>query len=374
MLALFVLKICNKNGKVIMKNNGFKILSLENDYFEYSDLFNKIKKKNIFFHPSYLKSVQYAEKYPVKIMVFVENEKIMMIPYVFRRINDLPLFNKLKYELLDIISPYEYSYIFSNITKEAEYNSLLNKLFKSVENYCKNNNIVTEFIRFDPFLSKVNYTNTNYFIRKSCDNVYIDLRKESKEIIKSFHRSVKKNINRAVASNLKFIQADKKDENIDSFINLYRNSMQRLKADDYYYFSDEYFRRLIKDCESVSLFFVQDENNPPFAASILLHYGDVAHHHLTGYNKESKCFRPNDYMIYSLIHWAKNSGLKLLHLGGGSESICKFKSKFSNTKIPYYIGYKVHNLRMYQVLCNIWRKKNKNYKNSEYFPLYRSKN
>lgn len=353
------------------KGRFLKVLSLEDDFLEYSSLFAEMEEKSIYFLPSYLRSVQYAERYPVEIMVFVEHDKIAMIPYVRRRINDLPLFGELIDELWDIITPHEYSGAISNVTDTTEHNYLIQQLFRHVENYCEKENIVSEFVRFDPFLTDIECIEAHYRCRKASDNIYVDLRKDSTEIYNNCHRSTRKNINRALTSGLAFRQSDGIDEDIDLFVKMYWTSMQRLKANDYFYFSVDYFRALIKDCEGSSLFFVHDKSNQPIAASILLHYGNIGHHHLTGYIVEATSLRPNDYMIYSLIHWGKSNNLQYLHLGGGSETICNFKAKFSNERIPYYVGHRVHNQEAYQLLCDIWRKENKFSQHSDYFPLYR---
>ena len=357
--------------KAFNKHNGLMVISLDSDFKEYGRLFSSIQEKNVYLLPSYLKSAQCAEGYSVRVMIFIENDKIAMIPYIKRRINDLPLFKELKYECWDIISPHEYSYAISNITDTDERNSLFTKLFSTVAGYCKESNIISEFVRFDPFLSDINCIKPHYNIRKSCDNVYIDLRKNSNEIWKAFHSSAKKNIKRAEASNLSFLQAENNEENINIFINLYQASMERLRADKYFYFSDEYFRTLIGNCEGASLFFVRDKNNRVVAASIVLHYGRIAYHHLTGYTIESIPLRPNDYLIYSLINWGKDNNLHYLHLGGGAESICNFKAKFSDKRIPFYVGCKVHDQKMYLLLCDIWRRKTGFLQSSDFFPLYR---
>ena len=348
-----------------------KVLILEDDFIEYSRLFSEMKEKSIYFLPSYLRSVQHAEKYPLEIMVFVEHGKIAMIPYIKRRINDLPLFRELRDELWDIITPHEYSGAISNVTDAPERNHIIQQLFRHVQNYCGKENIVSEFVRFDPFLTDTRCMELHYALRKACDNVYIDLRKESIEIYHNFHPSVRKNVNRALTAGLTFSQSEKTDEDVDLFVELYWASMQRLGADDYFYFSVDYFRALIKDCEGASLFVVRDESNQPIAASILLHYGNIGHHHLTGYAADSTPLRPNDYMIYSLINWGKSNNLQCLHLGGGAQSISDFKAKFSNERIPYYVGYKIHNQEAYQLLCDIWRKENNFSQHSDYFPLYR---
>jgi len=349
----------------------FKILSLQDDFLEYSRLFSEMKEKSVYFLPSYLRSVQHAEKHPLIIMVFVDDDRIALIPYVKRRINDLSSFRGLKHELWDIITPHEYSCAISNVTDRAERNCVIQQLFRHVENYCKKENIVSEFVRFDPFLTDIKCIESYYTCRKACDNIYIDLRIDNTEIYNPFHRSVRKNLKRALTSGLTFRQCDKTDESVDLFIKLYWTLMKRLRTNDYFYFSIDYFRALIKDCEGSSLFFVRDKNNRPIAASILLHYGNIGHHHLTGYVAEATALRPNDYMIYSLINWGKSNNLHYLHLGGGVQSICNFKAKFSNERIPYYVGYKVHNQEAYQLLCDILGKDNNFSQHSDYFPLYR---
>ncbi len=81
--------------------------------------------------------------------------------------------------------------------------------------------------------------------------------------------------------------------------------------------------------------------------------------------------RPNDFMIYQLSMWAKEREIKCLHLGGGSESIRNFKMKFSSERIPYHVGYKIHNVEYYERLCEAWSVHNGAHEKTDYFPLYR---
>lgn len=357
--------------RVFDKEVDFRVLSIENHFSEYSNLFSMAQNKNVYMLPSYLKCAPIAEKYPAMIMVYTESNKIAMMPYIKRRINDLPLFKGLSQECWDIISPYEYAAVITNSPDIATHHHICRKLFEAIARYCEEENIICEFVRFDPFFTDLNCLGAHYHLNKSCDNIYIDLTKAHDELWAAFHSSAKKNIKHAEIERLHFIEAEKSRENIDIFIYLYSASMQRLGAKEYYYFSKSYFNALLQECEGAPLFIISDAADRPIAASILLHYGGIGHHHLTGYEAEAKHIRPNDYMIYSLIQWGKKHQLRSLHLGGGSDPICNFKSKFSNTSIPYYIGYRVHNQEMYQFLCDCWRKDHSFSQPSEFFPLYR---
>ena len=51
--------------------------------------------------------------------------------------------------------------------------------------------------------------------------------------------------------------------------------------------------------------------------------------------------RPMDYLVHSMIMWAKENGYEVMHLGGGEESLKKFKGGFSGSRINYYIAYQI---------------------------------
>lgn len=349
----------------------FNLFSLENNFSAYVRLFEAAKKKSVYHLPSYLNAAQIGEKYPIEIMVVNNQNEFAMLPFVKKKINDLHLFKDLSKKYCDVTSPYEYASPLSSSSDPKVINSLFLQLFVLMDCYCNDENIISEFIRFDPFTSDITLLSSHYKIKKSCDNIYIDLTKNIDELWKGFHGSAKKNIKRAMDSALFFFKAEKNKVNVNLFIDLYNSSMKRLNSRDFYYFSDRYFKKLILECEGTSLFFVRDKKGSTIAASIVIYYGETAHHHLTGYDSSATDLRQNDFMIYSLIIWGKASGLKHLHLGGGSESICRFKGKFSTTRIPYYVGTKVHNKATYNDLCNLWREKNNFHESSEYFPIYR---
>ncbi len=352
-------------------NNGISILSLDQDLDAYITIIDKIKRKSVYFLPSYLKTVQIVEGYSVNVICLYNKDKIAMLPFVKRRVNDLPLFNGLKKEIWDIVSPYEYSCVVTNVEEKSERYALIKELHIFLNDYCEREQVVSGFARFDPFLTDISAFTLFYNTRKNCDNVYIDLCKSSKEIERDFHSSVKKNIKRALNNGLVFSEEDKNRENIDLFIKMYMTNMKRLNAEKYFYFSAEYFKILIGQCEGSVLFFVRDKCDKLLAASILLYDTEVAYHHLTGYDLDARLQRPNDFMIFNLINWTQNKGLSSFHLGGGSKSIHDFKSKFSGTNIPYYVGTKIYNPKLYQELCDLWQRRNSPCKSNNYFPLYR---
>ncbi|MCE1225275.1 MAG: GNAT family N-acetyltransferase [Geobacteraceae bacterium] len=353
-------------------SHTFRVLSIGRDDAEYERLFAEtVKGQSVFNSPDYLKAALIGEGYPVCVMVYSEQGRFAMCTYVVRRINDLTCFHDLNMEVRDIISPYEYSSILSNASDEMDYDRLTERLFDSVAEYCRGNNIVSEFVRFDPFLSEAGKFSGSYNVKKSCDNIYIDLAKPEGEIFGELHSSVRKNLNTAWTAGLSFSQVEADSGNIDRFTGLYHETMQRRSAKSYFYFSSTYFHALLTGCEDASLFFVSDSEKQPVSASILLHRHGGAYHHLTGYAASCQHARPNDLMVCSLSKWCKEQSFSYLHLGGGAASICDFKGKFSRSRVPYYVGRRIHNLDFYRQLCKIRQDKDGIDPDSEFFPLYR---
>ncbi|MEW6235203.1 MAG: GNAT family N-acetyltransferase [Candidatus Omnitrophota bacterium] len=352
-------------------NPSFKIFDLTEDCAEYDRLAAGIANKSAFFLPSYLKCAQLADRCPIKIMALFKGDRYAMIPYAMRQIRDIPLFREIPQPYRDITAPHEFYCVVSNADSSAEHNDLASELFASIEHYCRDRRIVSEFVRFDPFLTDAETVQRTHLCRKVGDNIYVDLKKDIQQIYDAFDYSVKKNLRRAQSSRLSFRRAEKCAENSEIFRLLYWASMDRLKANPYFYFSHDYFDRLIMECEGSSLFIVSDSHQRPIAASIVLHHDNVCYHHLTGSDQEAASLRPNDFMIYSLILWGISNHYEILHLGGGAESICRFKSKFSKDKIPYYVGARIHDQKSYETLCEIAKKSGISLTNSTYFPLYR---
>ncbi|KPK02226.1 MAG: hypothetical protein AMK71_03005 [Nitrospira bacterium SG8_35_4] len=347
-----------------------QILHLEDDFALYERIASQLKVKSVYFTPSYLLSIQKAEGYPIKVVIVRDEESLALIPYVWRKINDLPFCKDISEEMFDIITPHEYSGFITNEDNPEKRIKLCSVLFAAVDDLCSNKRVVTEFARFDPFITEISLIENHYEIRYVGHNVYIYLKQTDEKIWNSFEHSAQKNIKTAERCGLQFHEADHEKE-IDIFIRFYRDSMQRLGAQKYFYFNREYFIALLKSCKGARLFMVSDASGVPVAASILLYHGDTAHHHLTGYDPAALSMRPNDFMIYQLAMWAKGQGITYLHLGGGAESIRNFKKKFSPLRTPYHIGYKVHNIKYYEMLCQAWREQSRNSAKTDYFPLYR---
>ena len=83
--------------------------------------------------------------------------------------------------------------------------------------------------------------------------------------------------------------------------------------------------------------------------------------------------RPNDFLKYEIIKWAKDKGLKNFVLGGGygaDDGIFQYKLCLAPQGLyEFYIGRKIFDRDIYNRLVDIRAGENLN---ERYFPLYRS--
>ena len=261
----------------------------------------------------------------------------------------------------DLESAYGYGGFLTNSSNEV----FLSKAFKCYAQRCKEENIISEFVRFHPFndfpLEHKKYLDFNIYDR---DVVVISL---TDDILSSYTSKVRNTIKRASEK-----VTISKSINIDKFIELYNITMKKNNASDFYFFNKELFENLYA-LNEVELYEVIFENQI-IAMAFFMEGSDLLHYHLSANNETSYKLNANYALLYALSKIAKERGKKYFILGGGStplddDPLFKFKKKFSKETKPFYISGKIYNQEIYDKYLNIWEEQSK--KNVRYFLKYR---
>jgi hypothetical protein len=118
------------------------------------------------------------------------------------------------------------------------------------------------------------------------------------------------------------------------FMRVYRSTMSRLGAGDFYYFSDDYFAEL--KCalgDALHLCCVIAPDGPVAAGGLVTAVGKIMQYHLSGTNPEYHRLAPTKLMLDFARRWGKQHGCSVFHLGGGAGaqdgSLFRFKAGFS---------------------------------------------
>jgi lipid II:glycine glycyltransferase (peptidoglycan interpeptide bridge formation enzyme) len=240
-------------------------------------------------------------------------------------------------------------------------------------NYCKNNNIISEFVRFHPLLENVKYAPQSVDIRQYNQTVIIDLKNDEAEIYGKMNPKCRNKIRKAKKNNVK-IEIDSNFNHIDVFIRNYHDTMKRLDAYDYYFFDYSWFYEMINLLRNKVYLFHAYLDNHIIASVLFIEEKPFIHYFLTGALYEKRHLAATNLLLYEVAIWAKKRGLEYFHLGGGclpDDSLFRFKESFSPYLRDFYIGGTVHHPEYYEYLCQIRFGNSKPNENINYFPLYR---
>lgn len=323
---------------------------------------------DVFYLNEYVTAFMNEEKKNgVPILLLYENDNDRAINVVFRRdvADDERFINKIpKESYYDLISPYGYGGFWGKV---GDYNTL-NEAYNK---YCRAKGYICEFVRFELFGDyRAHYDGE---VESRTHNVVRSLDMSIDEIWMDFKQKVRKNVKKANSNNLEII-IENTDEHLQEFLNIYYSTMERSNAESEYYFSRAFFETLNQMTGNIVYFHVVFEGKV-ISTELVIYGADNCYSYLGGTNRDYFDLRPNDFLKYEIIKWAKEKGLKNFILGGGygtDDGIFQYKTCLApHGIVDFYIGRKIFDATTYQKLVDI-RSKEMDSLNDRFFPAYRA--
>lgn len=274
---------------------------------------------------------------------------------------------------LDATSPYGYFGPQYNIEPSG---AEIHLFWSSLMEWYSDNNIVSEFVRFS-----LNGNESGYpgHIVTSMLNVKGEI-KDVETLWLNFDRKVRKNVNRALRENLSFkiYTGSVPDRIIDHYYSIYIATMNRTSAAKNFFYSKKNFTDLFRSAETKSAVAMVYHEGVPISAELVLCSDVCFYSFLGGTDNEYFDKRPNDFLKFELIKWARTVGFKYFILGGGygkEDGIYKYKkSFFPDGTTEYFTGRKIICKKKYLELCkiaNVRSVEDKNWEECSYFPSYK---
>ena len=325
--------------------------------------------QDIYFDPNYGKLYEKAENGKAVVWKYDGKEGKVSHQFIVREI-PIKAENETWY---DIVSPYGYGGpLICNVLEGYTRNELISAFEKAFGEYCFENKIVSEFVRFHPIIKNADAFVDMYTAKCIRHTLGTNLEAYDDPIASEFSKSCRKNIRRAINKGISWRITEKPD-NIDSFKEIYFSTMDRNNASDYYYFDDEYFSNCLKYFKDNIIYVEAIFEEKTIAAGFYFVYNETIHIHLSGTLSEYLYLSPAYILRYAVTLWGKENGYKIVHHGGGTSnsednSLFLFKKQFAqNTEFEFCVGKKIWNKSMYEKLCEI----NGNNVQSDFFPAYR---
>lgn len=298
---------------------------------------------------------------------YTDNNKTFINKAIKRRISRIG-----GIEVNDEFYDLETAYGYGGYYTDTDDRTFIGKAIRKYEEKCEEENIIAEFIRFNPFNSfPLLYSDILDFNLYDRDTVVINLSHEHEKIKANYSSSLKRNINKAKRHGLEYKQLEINEENILKFYTLYKATMKRKNALDFYFFDLSYFKTLLT-IRSVQLHCII-LNDIIVNMVITFNSGSLIYYHLGATDSEYYHLNPNPLLFDSLIKKHETSN-QYLYLGGGttseeSDHLLKFKKKFSEETKPFYIAGKIFNNEIYSRYVKIWEQQGD--REAKYFLKYR---
>jgi len=338
---------------------SFKVITLrEKD--KWLSYLNKlpISQQDIYYTPHYYELYQSNGYGKAACFVFMKDNDIAIYPYLINSINDSGY--DLDDNYYDIQGAYGYNGIISsNYTKSFRKN-----FYKSFDTYCKENNIIAEFIRYNPIIE--NHVFADSFVDLSINRktVVLNINQPYNDIWSLEYSSNNRNMIRK-AKNTIFCKYDYGKDEIESFFKMYNYTMKRIGAENFYFFKKNFFNQM-KNCLHDNFYLItayEKKINDPIAGLLLLQHQDKAHYFLSARSLECKNNSVNNYLLDYAIRLAKDINCNIFHLGGGNsldenDTLLKFKKNISKQTCNFYISKKIYNPKIYNKVSSIWEKNN----------------
>lgn len=273
----------------------------------------------------------------------------------------------------DITTPYGYGGpMIRDCHKVGDKKELLNDYYHQFRDYCDQNRIISEFIRFHPINQNHDDFKEIYRVLYDRKTIGTNLKISSDPIASEFKKNCRRKIKKALELGARY-EVIKSPSDLSRFKELYYLTMKRNMADSYYYFDGDYFEWILKKLNKELLIVNILVDDLVIASELYFVAGKLIHSHLVGSLLEYFDFSPGCLLEYAVALWGIEHDYDYIHHGGGrtaqeDDSLLSFKKNFGiNTEFSFYRGEKIWNQEIYEALCLRQRVDPK----SDFFPAYR---
>lgn len=272
----------------------------------------------------------------------------------------------------DLITPYGYGGPILEAEDAGDKKELCHLFFHAFRQYCQEENIVSEFIRFHPVLKNAADFKEWYDVGFMRNTIQTRLDETADPLMSEYSPSVRRYIRQALEQGVEY-KVTVNPHDLERFKDLYFQTMNRNKAGEYYYFDDEYFEQCLRLFGRQLVVVEVMWKGTVIAMSLNFASNGVLHVHLTGSLESYHHLHAPIVLQYALLRWGMDNEIKQIHHGGGrtnepDDKLYLYKKKYGRgQELEFHVGKQVWNPEIYDLLC----KKAGMEEDHSFFPAYR---
>ena len=290
------------------------------------------------------------------LAVYGDEDRYLAWPFLLCRLDD-PMSPGNDYDLFDVTSVYGYPGPVAKNCKPGE--GFAVEALTAILQEWRKMGAISEFTRFNPLLENQQWTEGAFGspeVRQIGDTISIDLSEPAEHVFKGYRRYIRKQILEARNNGLASY-TDFEWTHLSDFVHLLHATMDRNDAAPEYYLSAEFFETLRRYFPQKLFLRVVQCDSQVECAGVFLEFDKAMHALYIGSSETGAARNAPKLLLDDTQRWARERGLQLLHLGGGrgarnDDSLFFFKSGFSRTRHPFWIGSWILDREKYSQLCD----------------------
>lgn len=241
---------------------------------------------------------------------------------------------------------------------------------QAFQQYCTDNRIIAEYIRFNPWVGNIEHFGEFYGIDKRGIAMYVDLT-SGDYFMDEFKSGTRQQVRRAMKNEVT-IEYDFTGETLDDFCRIYELMAKRNSIPDYYLFSRDFLADSFHKLAGKQFIINALHEGKRISTALMVHHGDYLHYHLAANDPAYFKFAANSLVLSEACRWGTDNGKKQMHLGGAStEPLYRFKRGFTKTEpLDILTGKKIRNDAVYEKLVRTKIAADAE-TNTAHFPIYR---
>lgn len=348
---------------------GIQVIGLDNEE-KWNRILEQFLQHDVYFTPGYVKAfARNGDGEP--LLLYYPGERLQAVNIVMRRpvpvLRTVTPEDEALREYADFVTPYGYGgFLLRGDTSETEKEALAH----AYRDFCRDHRIVAEFNRYHPVIGNAHDMACLYEVIDLGHTVCMDL--ASEETIWMNLSSKNRNLIRKAKKSGVRVYWGREERLFREFEQIYNATMDKVKAERYYYFCREFYDSILYDLADQALVFYARLKEETIAMSIILFGSGQMHYHLSASKKEYQSFAPTNLLLYEAARFGSALGMKTFHLGGGlgsrEDALYHFKKQFNRQEDRQFsIGRAVFDRAVYDRL----RELDNGGKETGFFPAYR---
>jgi serine/alanine adding enzyme len=244
----------------------------------------------------------------------------------------------LRRDPVDVVTPYGYGGPVGAGPRPP-----LERFPAAYEAWCRARDVVSSFVVFHPLTGSAESPASVRFRRTPLGRT-VAWPLSGRDLLAGMHRHHRRLVRRARELDATVAAPTE----LDSFVELYEETMRRAQASPFYFFPERYWRELARDVLLVRV--DVREGDRLLASALGMGEPPWLHYHLGARTEDAG--GASHRALYELAAWGQSHGFDTLHLGGGvggrPDSLFEFKRRFApDGCVPVSIGKAVHDAERY---------------------------